>query len=286
MKVILGTVQMGLSYGVSNKSGRIPRDKSIEILSAAFAGGIKYLDTAEAYGDAHSIIGDYHRLNPNKKFNIITKLPKAILKDQIGATIDKYLGELDIERINVLMFHDFETYNKYKFSEEFLHIRNSSKVAKVGVSIYNNQQFSEVLNDPNIDVIQIPYNLLDNSNKRGELMKLAHSLGKEIHTRSAFLQGLFFLSEADNNPIYNELEPYINKLKSIALQEGVSMQQLALSYCFQNIYSSGVLVGVDSIEQLSENLSCINHLITKESINTIDLINVANENLLNPTTWN
>ena len=68
-KLILGTAQMGLDYGINNLSGKVSKNKSIEILEYAFDNGIRILDTAEVYGNAHEIIGFYHKLNPNKKFN-------------------------------------------------------------------------------------------------------------------------------------------------------------------------------------------------------------------------
>ena len=64
-KLILGTVQMGLDYGVNNSSGKISNKESFEILSLAFSNGINILDTAEVYGNSHQIIGDFHYNNPN-----------------------------------------------------------------------------------------------------------------------------------------------------------------------------------------------------------------------------
>ena len=49
-KLILGTVQFGLDYGINNKLGKPNFKQSCEILSKAFDNGITTLDTAEAYG--------------------------------------------------------------------------------------------------------------------------------------------------------------------------------------------------------------------------------------------
>ena len=62
-KLILGTVQFGLDYGINNKSG-IPSSNIIkQILDYAMSNGIEILDTAEAYGISQQRIGQYHQLS-------------------------------------------------------------------------------------------------------------------------------------------------------------------------------------------------------------------------------
>ena len=60
-KLILGTAQMGLDYGINNHKGKISQKESLSILKVAYNSGIRILDTAEAYGDAHQLIGNYHK---------------------------------------------------------------------------------------------------------------------------------------------------------------------------------------------------------------------------------
>jgi aryl-alcohol dehydrogenase-like predicted oxidoreductase len=58
-KLILGTVQFGLEYGVNNQKG-IPSSNEIKkILDFAFKRKINILDTAEAYGNSQERIGEY-----------------------------------------------------------------------------------------------------------------------------------------------------------------------------------------------------------------------------------
>ena len=73
-KIVLGTAQFGMDYGITNSEGKV-KDKEISnILKLAESKGINYLDTAPAYGDAENIIGKH--LLKYKTFNIISKLPK------------------------------------------------------------------------------------------------------------------------------------------------------------------------------------------------------------------
>src|SRR5512135_2454138 len=58
-RIILGTAAFGMDYGVTNKRGKVPRDEVERILKLAYDAGIRWLDTAEAYGDAPQICWEH-----------------------------------------------------------------------------------------------------------------------------------------------------------------------------------------------------------------------------------
>ena len=70
-------------------------------------------------------------------------------------------------------------------------------------------EFINACNSGCIDVIQFPFNLLDNLSKRAMQISIAKRKGIELQIRSVFLQGLFFLSSKDmviqNKNIMNEI---------------------------------------------------------------------------------
>ena len=80
MELILGTVQLGLDYGINNKLGKPSSQNSFKILDYAYNHGISLLDTASAYGDSESVIGNYIKDTGNE-FQIATKL--SSLEDSI-----------------------------------------------------------------------------------------------------------------------------------------------------------------------------------------------------------
>ncbi len=59
---------MGLPYGINNCNGKINQEDSFAILHKAIDSGISLLNTAESYGDANQLIGDFHMLNSEIKF--------------------------------------------------------------------------------------------------------------------------------------------------------------------------------------------------------------------------
>lgn len=279
-KLILGTVQFGLNYGVNNTQGKPERENVFQILSFAYKNGIRYLDTAELYGNSHDLIGEFHQLNPDKKFEIITKFPHDFnisLEDKINT----YLDQLAVNHIHAILFHSFESYKTHKIEL----IEKINNVDKIGVSVYTNEQMEVVINDSNIDIIQLPFNLLDNTNLRGDLLKKAKEKNKIIHTRSAFLQGLFFMKKDSPNKIRAKLEKELNIIFDISLKYSISLGSLALNYCLRQPNIDGVLIGVDSLAQLKENISYAVSDISDEYVRDINTIRINDVELLNPSLW-
>ena len=285
-KLILGTVQFGIKYGINNKQGKPSFEKVKNILDFAYLKGIRLLDTAEAYGDSQNRIGQYHKVSSNK-FNIITKFSptRKDLSENIIERVNDNLKTIGVKYLYSYMFHSFDDYKKYflKFKYDLIELRNSHKIKKIGVSLNSNEEIIEVLNNSDIDLIQLPYNLLDNKSKREKVFLRAKENGVEIHTRSTFLQGLFF---KDLNTIEGKiikLKKYLLELKGLVDKNEIN--NLALNYVCSNANIDGVLLGVDNVSQLKKNISCINDNKFIDIIKNIDSINVIEEDLLNPANW-
>ena len=285
-KLILGTVQMGLNYGINNSLGKVTFENSCDILLKAFELGIDELDTAEAYGNAHQVIGDFHRLNPNIKFKVVTKIPHDVDVDKNKQKIRTYINDLNVDYLEILMFHSFDTYQKNKQIIPVLtNLKNQGIIKNIGVSVYTNSQIETLLLDDEITVVQMPFNLLDNESIRGDLMTKLKAKGKIIHTRSAFLQGLFFKEDSDDGSIFQKLYNELNTIKDIAKEENISISNLALSYCLCQENIDQVLIGVDSVSQLMENLKALNYKIEPKAVAKINAIKVKDLDLLNPSLW-
>lgn len=285
-KLILGTVQLGLNYGVNNSGGKVSEEESHRILKKAHAAGITNLDTAEAYGNAHEVIGSFHRANAGTAFNVITKIPAGEATVNIAAKLEGYLQQLHVEQLEGLMFHAFSTYQNHKhLLPELKKLKAGGLFNQLGVSVYTNDELKAVIEDADIDLVQLPFNLLDNTSLRGAFLREAKAKGKTIHTRSAFLQGLFFKDPADEHKIVKALRQQLIAIHTIAQEENVSVAELALSYCLAQPNIDNVLIGVDSVEQLTNNLQAANYSITKEAVEKIDSMQTQDVSLLNPSLW-
>ena len=283
-KIILGTVQFGLNYGINNTRGKTPIQEVHPILNFAYSKGIMTLDTASGYGDSEEIIGDYLASNPDKKFEIITKVnsSKITLEKQLHESLQK----LKVDKVEVLMLHSFELYEKFKSQLPLFCQKNKGKFFnELGVSVYTNEEVGVISSDPVIDRIQTPFNLLDNELKRGEIYADIKSKGKIIDTRSVFLQGLFF-KKTDELPtnLYPLIKP-LEKLKKIAESKSLTMEELAIGYVVSMDFIDNVLIGVDSLDQLKDNLNILSNSISMQTVDEINMISIQNDNLLNPSLW-
>jgi aryl-alcohol dehydrogenase-like predicted oxidoreductase len=286
-KIILGTVQMGLNYGINNTVGKIPDTACFEILNHAHDSGINTLDTAEVYGDAHELIGQFHTQFPQKKFKIITKLSSELAGLDIEDKVGGYLNQMHVEYIDVLMFHNFDSFfRNSKHLDSLIDLKSSGVINNIGVSVYTNEQLEFLLDKALIDVVQFPFNLLDNNFFRGKIIDSLKERGKVVHTRSVFLQGLFFKKLTNQSEIvkkvYNELLALHHLLEIL----NCTMEELALSYCLSQKNIDNVVLGIDSLSQLKSNLSASTYCINDDVHHKIEQLRVSDKNLLNPSLWN
>ncbi|NDP22187.1 MAG: aldo/keto reductase [Paludibacter sp.] len=281
-KIVLGTVQFGLDYGINNRSGKVSSNDVDSILSLASALGIRCLDTSYAYGESELSIGDSLFKNP-LSFDIISKCPKT--DSSVGSMFDESIIRLKKDKLYGYLVHNFDFYRSNPdIWEAFQTLKSQGKVTKIGFSIYSVGQLQFLLNNNvQFDLIQFPYNIFDRQFE--PYFEQLKQKGVEIHTRSVFLQGLFFkdLNTLEGNLL--ALKPYLQALHLYCQSRKIQIQQIALNYVVANKNIDGVLIGVDNISQLQSNVDVLNQQIKAEDIEFINSIQVEESDLLNPVNW-
>lgn len=284
-KLILGTVQFGLAYGINNNSGKVSSQEVTSILNYAHDSGVNYLDTAPVYGNAERYIGNYLNLFKGRDFKIITKFRSPAGASLIKSVVES-LEHLGVTILDTVLFHSFNDYLAAKSDlSEFINNYKNKYFRKIGVSVYTNDEIMAIADDPHIDVVQAPFNLLDNSNARKDAFLLLKENKKTIHVRSVFLQGLFF-KDPDAVPVsLMNLKDYIIRLNELSEKSDIPMHSLALNYVMTRPYIDGVLVGVDSCEHLKNNLDILNTSLPDSVVSEIESIKFPHSQLLNPSIW-
>lgn len=281
-KLALGTVQFGIDYGINNSHGQISRSEAEGIVDYAFKHGVSVLDTARSYGHAESAIGEILLLKPSyRNIEVVTKISydsRLSLSQNIAVSC----YNLKRDYIDIALFHSFEDYKLYSHS---INSNEKFNIRKLGISVYTNSEIERILDDSRIKVIQVPFNLLDNEYQRGEILRLAKSKGKEVHTRSAFLQGLFFKKPNDISPNLIGLRKELKSIQDLCKDYNVSLSELALQYCLSKDYIDKVIIGVDTLDHLKINIKSCNSVIPQNLVFAIDKIVVKTKELLNPSNW-
>ena len=114
-RLVLGTTQLGMQYGLNNAVGQPPKGESFAILDAALKGGINTFDTAFAYGSAEDILGEWieSRGVQNKVF-IISKMKPHVLNeypdgtkaaDTVVMEIKRSLKRLKLQKLDGYLLH-------------------------------------------------------------------------------------------------------------------------------------------------------------------------------------
>ncbi len=284
-KIILGTVQFGLNYGINNRTGKPTEETVFNILNLAYQKGISILDTADAYGDSINVIGSYH-LSHTNRFLVNTKFSKN--ETPIYEQLINAITKLGIENVNTYFYHKFSDFVQYsEIGDELLDLKRKKLINKIGLSVYGNDQLEKALDTEWIDVIQVPFNILDNYTQKGKLLEKAKKRNKEIQARTIFLQGLFFMSLSDLPIILKPLQPYLEKIRDISFKNKIEVEELALKYVINQSCIDNVIIGIDSSSQLERNTDCLlkNLELPVSVLKELNNLHLEFTDLLNPLNW-
>jgi len=281
-KVILGTAQFGLDYGINNKNGQIPKKEVFKILDFCLENGIRRIDTAGVYGNAETLIGEYINHNKGVKFEITTKIKKD--SNSLNDEIEKRLNNLNVEFIEELLFHSLDDYYFYRDQIQTCPQDKSLSFARCGVSLYSNDEIREIIDIDYFTAVQLPFNMFDNINHRGEVIKELKNKKFNISLRSIFLQGLFFMDLKSLPENLKPLEKPLKKIKKLIKKYEVDTKKIAINYCLkQNV--NGIIIGCDSLKQLKEIIDSTLPVYNDKIFDEIDAINILETDLIDPRYW-
>lgn len=284
-RIALGTAQFGMSYGVANKEGQIELGEAMRILDICKFEKIDTIDTAKLYGDSEKTLGI---LGVNN-YKVVTKLP-SVPVDCLD--IDKWIREqvthslvqLNVDKIYALLFHYPQSLLEKNGPQIYLSLsklKEENLINKIGVSIYSPSDLSAILNLYAIDIVQAPFNLVDQRLlKSGWLAKLKN-LGVEIHIRSIFLQGLLLLQEGRMPEYFSKWQPLWKKWYSWLMHSNLSPVGACISFALSFPEIDKLVIGVDNSSQLRQILNST----SKASIKSWPIIESQDEALINPSNW-
>lgn len=285
-RLALGTVQFGLPYGIANQTGQVDEATAIAMLDLAVTAGIDTLDTAIAYGSSETTLG---RIGV-QSFNIITKLPSLKEGEKLGKVwlkdnLKESLIRLEISQAYGLLLHRSELLLEPAgliMYEALQELKDEGLVKKVGISAYSPDEVTKITKHYKIDLIQMPFNLLDQRLLQSGCLDKLKSEGVEVHVRSAFLQGLLLMQKNHRPEKFSKWSGIWTQWHDWLDSNEVSALRACLSYPLAFTAIDRVVVGADSVLQLQEIIEAANHPIP-----LADLPNLAchDEALINPSRW-
>lgn len=289
-KMILGTVQLGLPYGVNNMHGKPRKEEAFKILEYAFQNGIRCLDTASAYGDSEKTIGEYMEKSGNY-FKICTKLPPSIENMKLLDCYEHSKKNLKVNSFSVYYIHEFEGYKSMHLLKQLVSMKENEMIQAVGISIYEPEELNEILLNMSemVDMVQLPFNLLDNARwLQQDLFAKAREKNIKIYIRSVFLQGLLLADM--NSELWQEknVVHQMMELHEIAQSLGCSMAQLAVNYINSIKDIERYLVGCETEKQIHENIMIYQQMkkVPQDICKQIQKIsNSVEKRMIDPRIW-
>ncbi len=284
-RVGLGTAQFGQPYGVANTAGQVPCREGADILAFGRAAGMDTVDTAVAYGDSERRLG---RAGV-KEWKVVSKLPPTpALVDDLGKwvreTVRGSLDRLGVSRLHGLLLHRSSELLSPRGTElynELLGLKDRGMVDKIGVSVYGPDELAALGIRYQFDIVQAPYNVFDRRMVDSGWLARLRSAGTEVHTRSAFLQGLLLMN-ADRRPeFFSRWDSLLAMWDLWLAQERLTPVAACLNLVLAEPAVTRVIVGVESVTQLQEVLTAAEFSCPTPP----DNLKSRDPDLLNPSRW-
>ena len=239
-QLVLGTAQFGLDYGITNARGRVPEAEIAQLLEQAWAGGIRRLDTARAYGESEVVLGSLLR-RARHAWRVITKtLP------------------LRSERVDALLVHHAQDLlgDGGELLYGWLRDRKARGLAgRIGASVYDGQEIGALLDRYELDVVQLPSNIADQRLLQDGSVARLQAAGVEIHVRSLFLQGVLVAPPAFAAARFDEQADWLARFNEECARRSVTPQQACLGFFRHEPPFGAAVVGISNPRELAELLA-------------------------------
>jgi len=255
-RLILGTVQLGMHYGIANVRGKPDAAQAQAIVAAAWGAGIRHFDTAQAYGDSEAVLGQALRaLGIADEACIASKLAAHLDPEDLSAVeaaIEETFARLGVERLWCLMFHQARWLGYWDggLGDLLLRYRASGRIQHLGVSISPPEEAAACLAHPQMAVLQMPCNAWDRRLRDQGVFEAARQASKLSCVRSVYLQGLLSLppdAVAQKLPAAHAASL---RWQAFAREQGCSPVELALRFALT--LDLPLVVGAESPGQLRE----------------------------------
>ncbi len=301
-ELTLGTVQLGMKYGIVNRAGKPSRQLAIAMVRRAIAHGVTAVDTARSYGDAEQLLGEGLSGAWRSRVEIVTKLdPMAGLSADadparvricVDESVNNSCAALGSKRLGTLLLHRWHHYRWWGGAvwRRLLELQDNGTIDTLGVSVYEPSEALDALRDPAIQHLQIPMNILDRRSQASGLSQaLADRPDVVVHARSSLLQGIL-VNPAWHWPQISNYDAAFSAQQICDLArrfERESAADLCLAYVRSQPWVTSVVIGCETMEQLQENLELFRlPKLTEEQCDELErALPVAPAALLNPSKW-
>lgn len=282
-RIALGSAQFGMAYGIANRNGQVATDEAHAILRQAQAAGVDTVDTAIAYGQSETVLGAHGM----QDWQVVSKLPGFTDDCEDVSTWVWEQVMSSMARLKVTQLHGILLHRPAQLLQErgidLLHalrmIKRGGLTRKIGVSVYSPDELSDLMVLYPFDMVQIPCSILDRRLVESGWAQRLKEAGVELHTRSAFLQGLLLSERAQDR--FPQFEPIWRTWAQWLDGQGLSAMQACVRYALSQPAVDKVVLGFDSVRQFLDIQE-----VKSEPLPELPRWPAFDQKLLNPAHWN
>lgn len=284
-RLAVGSAQFGLDYGISNTEGRVDSEVVLAILRRATAAGIDLVDTAAAYGDSEEAVGAARSAIDDPPA-VVSKLFPGTPGAQVASEARLSLVRVGGDRFAGFLLHNAQDGLDVGRWNEMERLVRDGVTDRAGVSVYHPHEVRDLwAAGVNFRIVQLPLSVFDQ--RFVPLLPELTERGVEIHVRSVFLQGLYFLpDELVPQTCLSALDS-LRRLRALAADTEVPLSAMLLGWVMARTDVARVVVGVTTVEELkahvdayafADRVSTISPELTDMAVNE--------ESVVLPYLWN
>ena len=260
---------------LSLKNGKIDRKKASKLIYHAIDNGVNFIDTAYLYGDSESFLGEILQGEYKDKVKLCTKLPTINVRkyEDMENILEEQLNRLQRDSIDYYLMHavDLKSMNRLIKRDLFKFIskaKSEGKIKHVGFSYHGpKEEFPLLIDGYDWDVVMVQYNYFDeNVQASVEGIEYAASKGMGVLVMEPLKGGILAgKMPKDAEEIFKKADP------------DKSTAEWAFEWVLNNRNVTCVLSGMNSFEQLNENLAVAERTtplsMSFEEMETVELVN-------------
>ncbi|MFH8982605.1 aldo/keto reductase [Streptomyces varsoviensis] len=252
------------------------RERTHQLLDAAYGHGVRYLDAARSYGRSEEFLADWLRARPDAEDAVIgskwgytyvadwrTDAEVHEVKDHRVAAYDRQLAETQAllgPRLDLYQIHSV-TPESPALTDRALHGRLAALAAEgvtIGLSTSGPAQADAIRvalditweGEPLFRTVQSTYNVLETG--AGTALAEAHAAGRSVIIKEAVANGR--LATAEHAP---------PELLRIAEETGAAPDAVAVAAVLHQPWAGTVLSGAATVEQLASHVGAVRLRLTE-----------------------
>lgn len=283
-KLALGTAQFGQAYGIARKGNGPDKQAVRSILQLARSSGIDTLDTARAYGDSEVWLGEVGI----EDWRVVSKLPAIMPEEGVASwvvsSVQTSLERLQVSRLTGMMVHAVAQLTRPGGQDLYKGLRNAKDlglVDKIGVSVYTPDDLNLLASRFAFDIVQLPFNILDQRMAHSGWLSRLKDGGVEIHVRSVFLQGLLLMTMDELPDKFSPWRKWFEQWHRWLRAHNTSPVSACLGFVLANPDVDRLVLGVDSPDHMLEQLQATCCDVPAPELN----LSVDDDRLINPSQW-